>query len=136
MTPLPFQIKSTLGRSYRVDLGDTRRTKEALLRLGYFKTPRYGLTQYPDEPLFAAIEAFQQDNGLSRDGTTLDADERYKLANMARNLSKRENAEVLGLPKLLPGMDIDDYKERVLTRLREALQEIADRYAKKNPSGP
>jgi hypothetical protein len=68
MTSSPFQLKSTLGRSYRVDLDDTRRTKEALLRLGYFKTPRYGLTQYPDEPLFAAIEALQQDNGLGRDG--------------------------------------------------------------------
>lgn len=68
MTIPLFSLKGTVGRSYRVDPEDTRRTKQALLELGYFKPPAYGLTDYPDEPLFTAIETFQQDNGLYRDG--------------------------------------------------------------------
>ena len=68
MSPLPFRLKRTLGRSYKVDLDDTRRTKQALQRLGHFETPRYGLTDYPDEPLFEAIEKFQSDHDLRRDG--------------------------------------------------------------------
>jgi peptidoglycan hydrolase-like protein with peptidoglycan-binding domain len=64
----PFQLKGTVSRTTRVDPDDTRGAKEALLRLGYFKTPSWGLTQYPDEPLFAAIEDFQRDHDLYRDG--------------------------------------------------------------------
>lgn len=63
-----FHLKSTVGRSHRVDLDDALRAKQALHELGYFKTPRWGLTQYPDEALFAAIEDFQRDQGLARDG--------------------------------------------------------------------
>ncbi len=64
----PFGLNSTLGRSYNGDLNDTRRAKKAFRNIGYFATPPYGLTEYPDEPLFKAIETFQSDNGLRRDG--------------------------------------------------------------------
>ena len=50
-TPL-FRLKGTVGRSYHVDPEDTRRAKEALFEVGYFTPPAYGLTDYPDEPLF------------------------------------------------------------------------------------
>ena len=68
MSAMPFRLKSTLGRNYKVDLDDTRRTKQALLDLGYFETPSYGLTDYPDEALFTAIEKFQTEYDLRRDG--------------------------------------------------------------------
>ena len=63
-----FTLKKPLGRSYNVDLGDVRRTKQALHGLGFYKMPSYGLTDYPDEPLFSGIEDFQQKYGLQRDG--------------------------------------------------------------------
>ena len=65
---LPFQIKKTPGRSYNVDLGDVGRVKEALQTLGYYATPSYGMTQYPDEAMFRGIERFQEHHGLTKDG--------------------------------------------------------------------
>lgn len=56
MSRTPFRLKSTIGRSYRVDPDDTRRTKETLRELGYYETPSYGITPYPDEPMFRGIE--------------------------------------------------------------------------------
>jgi len=64
----PFKLKSTLGRSHNVDLDDTLMAKKTFGSLGYYKTPSYGLTKYPDEPLFKGIESFQKDHGLRKDG--------------------------------------------------------------------
>jgi len=64
----PFALNSTIGRTYNVNLNDTRRVKKALYETGYFSVPTYGLTDYPDEPMFQAIESFQSDHGLHRDG--------------------------------------------------------------------
>lgn len=63
-----FKLRSTLSRNANADLDDTLRTKTALKSIGYFDTPSYGMTQYPDEPMFKGIEKFQRDNGLRRDG--------------------------------------------------------------------
>lgn len=63
-----FNIKSTLGRDYSVDLNDSLRAKKALRELGYFETPEFGLTPYPDHRLFDALVRFQTDHGLRRDG--------------------------------------------------------------------
>jgi murein DD-endopeptidase MepM/ murein hydrolase activator NlpD len=64
----PFQLNSTLSRSSSADEDDTLNAKNALGSLGYYKTPKHGLAQYPDEPLFKGIKRFQSDNGLKRDG--------------------------------------------------------------------
>lgn len=68
MSRTPFRLKSTIGRSYRVDPDDTRRTKKTLRELGYYETPSYGITPYPDEPMFRGIEDLQNDFDLYRDG--------------------------------------------------------------------
>lgn len=64
----PFKLKSKLARDVSVDLDDSLRAKKALKRIGYLEEPSYGITEYPDEPMFKAIEDFQQDHGLQRDG--------------------------------------------------------------------
>ncbi|HER26401.1 MAG TPA: hypothetical protein ENI69_04760 [Rhodospirillales bacterium] len=64
----PFKLNKPLGSNFNVDLEDTLRTKKALLELGYYKTPKHGLTKYPDERLFKSIKKFQDDNGLMKDG--------------------------------------------------------------------
>ena len=64
----PFKLNATLGRTYNADLGDSLRTKQALDKLGHFDMPPYGMTAYPDEPLFQGIEKFQEQHGLQRDG--------------------------------------------------------------------
>ena len=68
MSRTRFRLKSTIGRSYRVDPDDTRRTKKTLRELGYYETPSYGITPYPDERLFDAIRSYQRRNNLRNDG--------------------------------------------------------------------
>ena len=63
-----FQLNGTVGRTWNVNSDDTLRTKQALRRIGYFKTPDYGLTDSPDDAMFSAIEAFQRANKLAVDG--------------------------------------------------------------------
>jgi|GEM_PF-3521073 murein DD-endopeptidase MepM/ murein hydrolase activator NlpD len=63
-----IKLNSTLGRSYNVDPDDVLKMKQILKTLGFYEVPTYGMTPYPDEPLFEAIEAFQKTHGLSRDG--------------------------------------------------------------------
>jgi hypothetical protein len=50
------------------DLTDTLNAKRALLWLGYFEPPAYGLTPYPDKPLFDGIRRFQKAHDLKPDG--------------------------------------------------------------------
>ena len=99
----PFRLKTTIGRENNVDLNDVRRVKKALRYSGYFETPSYGLTDYPDEPLFEAIEKFQTDNGLHRDGIMKPTGETAttlgeRLAKVA--ISENETPEADDVPKV------------------------------------
>ncbi|MBL4690341.1 MAG: hypothetical protein JKY68_02615 [Rhodospirillales bacterium] len=51
-----------------MDPDDTLSTKTALRDLGHFRTPKYGLTPYPDQPMLEGIKSFQRQNGLLEDG--------------------------------------------------------------------
>ncbi|MCF3628188.1 peptidoglycan-binding domain-containing protein [Thalassospiraceae bacterium LMO-SO8] len=64
----PFKLNATLGRDYNADLDDTLRIKKALKKIGFFETPSYGMTEFPDEPLFKGIERFQEQYNLQKDG--------------------------------------------------------------------
>ncbi len=61
-------IKKPLQRDGSADLDDVFTVKNALLDTGHFEVPDYGLTPYPDEALFKAIEGFQKKKGLKVDG--------------------------------------------------------------------
>ena len=81
----PFQLKKTIGRSYNVDLDDVRNVKSALQGLGYYRTPGYGMTPYPDEPMFQGIEKLQERHGLVKDGVMKPGGPTERL--MAQNLN-------------------------------------------------
>lgn len=66
--PAPFRIKSTLATSSNVDPDDVLRTKRALHTLGFYKPPKWGITEIPDRDLFDGIAAFQKRHGLQIDG--------------------------------------------------------------------
>ncbi len=51
----PFRLKRTIGLEYNMDLDDTFNTKKALRDLGHFRTPKYGLTPYPYDPITAPM---------------------------------------------------------------------------------
>lgn len=63
-----IRIKDTLGIDYKMNLDDVHKVKSALRDKGYYETPNYGMTPYPDERLFSAIKYFQKDNKLKVDG--------------------------------------------------------------------
>jgi len=63
-----FKIKQTIGRDHAVDLQDIPPTKQALMRLGFYDVPSYGMNTYPDEAMFDGIERFQAARGLRKDG--------------------------------------------------------------------
>lgn len=96
-----FKLKSPLGRSYSLNLGDVRRAKEILHSLGYYAIPDYGLTEFPDESLFEGIERFQSDFGLRRDGVMKPGGETETALNhllgrrRVRNGQSKINAERL-----------------------------------------
>lgn len=63
-----FKLRSTLDRSAPANADDVLDTKKALHSIGYYQTPKYGMTPYTDETLFDGIKRFQKDFGLQRDG--------------------------------------------------------------------
>jgi len=64
----PLNLKRSIERTSNSDLDDVLKVKTALHGLGFFEVPDYGLTKFPDQPLFKGIKKFQSANGLKRDG--------------------------------------------------------------------
>jgi len=67
---------------------DALNTKKALMALGYYQIPEYGLTAFPDTHTFDCIKAFQRDHKLRVDGIMK---------------PRRETANALGEQILLAG---------------------------------
>lgn len=61
-------LAGRIDRSANADEADTMQTKRALRALGYYSTPAYGMTPYPDEPMFEGIKSYQRANKLKIDG--------------------------------------------------------------------
>ncbi|WNK00113.1 hypothetical protein L2D14_01485 [Thalassospiraceae bacterium LMO-JJ14] len=64
----PLKLASRVDRAAQVHEDDTLQTKATLKALGHYKTPSYGMTPYPDEPMFDGIKAYQKANKLKIDG--------------------------------------------------------------------
>jgi hypothetical protein len=63
-----IKIKSTLGQDYNVEAQDFYKVKLALNKVGFYKTPEYGITPYPDIRMYQAIESYQKSKGIKSDG--------------------------------------------------------------------
>lgn len=68
-------IKKTIGASYRSNEKDVLKVKTILNKYGFYETPSYGLTSYPDELLFKSIKSFQKDHDLEITGIIRPSDE-------------------------------------------------------------
>jgi hypothetical protein len=66
-TRSPFRLREAVESNVSVTPQDSKRTKRALNRLGYLKTPEWGLTGYPTEDMFDGLETFQRDHKLRPD---------------------------------------------------------------------
>lgn len=63
-----YKLKSTIGRSYNTKESDVLAVKTGLSSIGYYETPTWGMSPWPDQELFSGIEKFQSDNDLEIDG--------------------------------------------------------------------
>lgn len=70
-----LSLKRPLAADSPADEEDGLAVKKDLRRSGYYDEPDYGLTPYPDKPLFEGIRAFQKDNKLTVDGVMKPGDE-------------------------------------------------------------
>lgn len=62
------EIEAVVRSSSPNNPDDTISVKEALEKLGYYKTPEWGITPFADREMYDAIKAFQKDNKLQVDG--------------------------------------------------------------------
>lgn len=76
-----LKIKKKVSADSITDLEDVYNLKAALNRRGYYEEPDYGITPYADKELFEAIESFQEDNDLKRDGVVNPDGETLKALN-------------------------------------------------------
>lgn len=63
-----LSLKRPLAADSAADEDDVLSVKKNLNRSGYYDEPDYGMTPYPDKPLFDGIRTFQKDNDLTIDG--------------------------------------------------------------------
>lgn len=77
------------------DPDDVLTAKRVFRRLGYYEIPRYGLTPYPDQPLFDGIRDYQRDNDLTVDGVMHPGGETEQSVNfsLATEERKTDNAD-------------------------------------------
>ena len=68
---------------------DVLQVKRVLDDLGYYKKPRYGITEYPDKDMFSGIRDFQKDNDLKIDGILKPNGETEKALDKAFKVSGR-----------------------------------------------
>jgi len=64
----PLALINRINDQDDLDLADIVVTKRSLQRLGYYKLPRWGLTDVTDDQMFKGIRSFQYGHGLKQDG--------------------------------------------------------------------
>ena len=69
--PTFVRLKQPLGPTYPSDEEDTLLTKHLLTDVGHFEIPSYGITPWPDDPLFSGIDSFQGHKSLDIDSLML-----------------------------------------------------------------
>ncbi len=116
-----FGLKSTLATNASADFDDTLKTKKALGSLGYYETPEYGLTRYPDTKLFEGIKDFQTDYGLKVDGVMKPGGETENALGTilnAENISKptpnksSPSAKPVSISPPIAGLDDDEFPQQ------------------------
>lgn len=101
-------LNRPLSTTSDADPDDVLSAKSKFTRLGYYEVPRYGLTPYPDQPLFDGIRDFQKDNALTVDGYMLPGGEtehsvNNSLATNGRNAKNdRDDDDACAEPAIQP----------------------------------
>lgn len=106
----PLLLNHPLSATSDADPDDVLAAKMSFNRLGYYEVPTYGMTQYPDQPLFDAIHEFQKAKGLTVDGYMLPEGETEQAVNFLLATTARDGKNVgddnCADPAILPLPDI------------------------------
>ena len=91
-----FKLNNVLRSSSAANGDDVLNMKQGLNKLGHYEAPAYGMTPYPDTPMFDGMKAFQKRNGLTVDGYARPGGPTEKtlnshLANTAHDLVQRKD---------------------------------------------
>lgn len=88
-----FYLSRPLSATSDADPDDVLSAKSAFRQLGYYETPSYGLTPYPDQELFDGIRTYQKDKGLTVDGYMLPQGETEQSVNKSLATNKRADQD-------------------------------------------
>lgn len=89
MNTARLRLRGKVSRRHGVTPDDTRGVKLALRDVGYYQEPAFGITPYPDEPLFEGIANFQKDFDLQKDGLMAPGGETERKLNEIIDLQER-----------------------------------------------
>jgi len=86
-----IKLNKPFAANSAVDEGDVRAIKRGLNWLGYY-TPyqKTGISPYPDQAIFEALQKFQDDQGLSKTGAMKPDDETEKALSKAISRKLKE----------------------------------------------
>lgn len=87
----PFSLRGPVDSAASVREQDTLQTKLALQALGHYKAPSYGITPYPDKPMFNGIKSFQRANKLHVDGVMKPDGETERMMNFQLSTGATES---------------------------------------------
>lgn len=99
--------------------------KGALQTLGEYETPAYGMTPYPDTPMFEGMKRVQKKNGLTVDGIARPGGptETTVKSGLAKkeveDRTERRNAAPSGTDSLLEDWDSDATTKRIQQRQKQ-----------------
>lgn len=100
-------IKGHVASYSLMEPEDTVNTKAALQKLGFYKTPKYGMTPYPYRYMFEGLKAFQEEQDLLPDGTMRAGgptarrmqEKMDEIQRIGREMSGRAKPTIAGVPK-------------------------------------
>ncbi len=92
-----LKLNRMVSRSNSVDPDDSLAMKKALLSLGLYDMPSYGLTEFPDEEMIAGIRTFQDEEGVLIDGVVNPNGPTINAFNRALERKHRDSLSQRGL---------------------------------------
>ena len=99
---------------------DVLELKQNLQQLGYYKTPKYGMTGYTDNETFEGVKRFQKDNNLTVDGVLKPGGETESKLN--EHLSRRKSFDSpQTAPSAATGTENDDSINRLHEKYKNTL---------------
>lgn len=98
---------------------DVLELKQGLQQLGYYKTPKYGMTGYTDDETFEGVKRFQKDNDLTVDGVLKPGGETESKLN--EHLNRRKTFEAPRTAASASAAESDDSMNRLHEKYKDTL---------------